>query len=155
MTNCLVGHRGASADTPENTPLSFRTAVRNGMNAFELDVVQSKDGVPFVMHDDRVDRTSNGTGNCYDLPWSSIVDLDAGSWKSAEFSKEKVVKFEDLLDCYHKQPIFILVELKGDPHYHSLPQRAAQFIREREMENQCLVMSFNWDYVDTVKAENV
>lgn len=154
MTSFLIGHRGASAEKPENTLLSFKTAITNGMTAFELDVVQSQDGIPFVMHDDSVDRTTNGTGNCYDLPWSTVAALDAGSWKDTEFAGEKIPRFEEVLDCFHNQAVKILVEIKGNANYVQLPHRIANLIRARKMENQCLVMSANWDYVDEVKVEN-
>ncbi len=152
MTSILVGHRGASAEYPENTLLSFRSAIAAGLTAFELDVVQSQDGIPFVMHDDSVDRTTDGAGNCYDLPWSTIAALDAGSWKGTAFVGEKVPRFEDVLNCFINQAVFILVEIKGNDNYINLPQRVARLIRDRKMENQCLVMSTNWDYVDAVKA---
>jgi len=154
MTNLLVGHRGASAEKPENTLCSFQAAVANGMNAIELDLVQSRDGVPFVMHDDRVDRTSNGAGYCYNLPWQSVSSLDAGSWKSLKFRGEKVPSFAQVLESFQNQPVFILAEIKESQYYHALPQRAARLIQEKGMEPQCLVMSFNWDYADAVKQEN-
>jgi len=154
MTFYLVGHRGASAEEPENTLRSFQAAIANGMNAFELDLVQSKDGVPFVMHDDCVDRTCNGTGNCYDLAWSSVSVLDAGCWKNIKFLGEKVPSFEDVLNCFKNKAVFLLVEIKNNQHYINLPQRTARLIYDKGMEDQCQVMSFNWDYVDAVKKEN-
>lgn len=154
MTNFLVGHRGASADKPENTLCSFQAAVAHGMNTIELDLVQSRDGVPFVMHDDQVDRTSNGSGYCYDLPWSAVSRLDAGSWKRLKFRGEKVSSFAEVLNCFQNQPLFMLVEIKENLHYQNLPQRTARLIQEKGMEHQCQVMSFNWDYVDAVKQEN-
>ena len=154
MTSFFVGHRGASAEEPENTMLSFKSAIANGMTAFEIDVVQSQDGIPFVMHDDTVDRTTDGAGNCYDLSWATVAALDAGSWKSAVFAGVKVPKFEDVLNRFKDQAVFIVVEIKGNVNYASLPQCVASLIREKKMENQCLVMSANWDYVDAVKAEN-
>lgn len=154
MTSFFVGHRGASAEKPENTMLLFKSAIATGMTAFELDVVQSQDGIPFVMHDDRVDRTTDGAGNCYDLSWATVAALDAGSWKNTVFAGEKAPRLEDVLNSFRSQAVFILVEIKDNVNYGSLPQRVASLIREKQMENQCLVMSANWDYADTVKAEN-
>lgn len=154
MTNQLAGHRGASAEKPENTLCSFLAAVANGMNTIELDLVQSRDGIPFVMHDDRVDRTSSGTGYCYNLTWQAVSALDAGAWKRLKFRGENVPSFEQVLDCFQNQPVFILVEIKENPHYKNLPRRVGRMIQEKGMEHQCQVMSFNWDYVDAVKQEN-
>jgi glycerophosphoryl diester phosphodiesterase len=74
----LLGHRGASADAPENTLRAFRLALEQGADGIEFDVQPGADGVPVVIHDDSVDRTTDGRGRVRQLPWSELARLDAG-----------------------------------------------------------------------------
>ncbi len=74
----VYAHRGASADCPENTLAAFARAMDLGADGIELDVHLSRDGVPVVIHDERVDRTTNGTGNVADLTVGELQALDAG-----------------------------------------------------------------------------
>jgi glycerophosphoryl diester phosphodiesterase len=74
----ILGHRGASADAPENTLRAFRLAIEQGADGIEFDVQPSADGVPVVIHDDTVDRTTRGSGMVAALTWSALAALDAG-----------------------------------------------------------------------------
>lgn len=75
----IVAHRGASSTRPENTPASFEEAMRIGARIVELDVRLTLDGVPVVMHDPAVDRTTNGSGDVNALTLAEIRRLDAGT----------------------------------------------------------------------------
>ena len=76
----IIAHRGFSSERPENTISSFDHAFNNGFNLLELDVHLSSDGVLVVMHDEKVDRTTNGTGFLKSMTYKEISQLDAGSW---------------------------------------------------------------------------
>ena len=93
-----VAHRGASARAPENTLAAFREAVRLGANAIELDVHLSADGVPVVIHDDTVDRTTNGRGAVAAIAARDLRRLDAGAWFSSRFRGERVPTLEEALE---------------------------------------------------------
>lgn len=98
MSNFFVwAHRGASARAPENTLLAFREAEAAGADGLELDVQLSHDGVPVVLHDETLDRTSDGRGPVAELSLEEIKRLDAGSWFSAAFSGEKIPTLEEVL----------------------------------------------------------
>ena len=83
-----LAHRGAGKLAPENTLAAFRLGAGLGYTAFECDVKLSADGIPFLLHDDALDRTSNGTGTASALPWAELSQLDAGSWHSRSFAGE-------------------------------------------------------------------
>jgi len=80
----IYAHRGASAYAPENTGAAFRKAMEMQAGGIELDVHLSKDGYLAVCHDERVDRTSSGTGWIKDMTIDQLKELDFGSWFSAE-----------------------------------------------------------------------
>lgn len=151
-TEYFFGHRGYNALFPENTLLAFRKAIEAGANGFELDVVMSADGVLFCMHDDSVDRTTDGKGECKELAWDYIRTLDAGSYKNAVFTGEKVPSLEEVLDYFKDVNCWILVEIKNG--YGDIATDVAKMITDKEMEDQVLVQSFNWGYLDAVKAVN-
>jgi glycerophosphoryl diester phosphodiesterase len=75
----ILGHRGASGEAPENTLRAFALAAEQGADGVELDVQPSADGVPVIMHDDTVDRTTNGRGRVADLTCAALAALDAGA----------------------------------------------------------------------------
>jgi glycerophosphoryl diester phosphodiesterase len=93
-----VAHRGASARAPENTLAAFREAVRLGADAIELDVQLSADGVPMVIHDQTVDRTTNGHGAVATLACRDLRRLDAGAWFSSRFKGERIPTLEETLE---------------------------------------------------------
>lgn len=93
----VVSHRGDNLSAPENTIASAQKAVAMGADYIEFDVRQSADGVLYVMHDETVDRTTNGTGLIAEMTSDEIDRLDAGSWFSPDFSGEKVPRLEDFL----------------------------------------------------------
>ncbi|HEX5726440.1 MAG TPA: glycerophosphodiester phosphodiesterase family protein [Longimicrobiaceae bacterium] len=75
MLPLVLGHRGASADAPENTLRAFRLALEQGADGVELDVHPSADGVPVVIHDDTLERTTGGVGQVRALPWARIAEV--------------------------------------------------------------------------------
>lgn len=94
----LWAHRGASGAAPENTMAAFRGAEEAGADGIELDVQLSRDGVPVVIHDDTVDRTTDGGGAVGRLLLRELRALDAGSWFGPSFAGEAVPTLEEVLD---------------------------------------------------------
>lgn len=98
MKDFLIwAHRGASADAPENTLAAFSLAEQQGADGIELDVQLSRDGVPVILHDERLERTSNGRGRVDRVAWRELRDLDVGSWFAPEFSAERLPSLADVL----------------------------------------------------------
>jgi len=91
-------HRGASGVAPENTLAAFQEALKQGAHGIELDVHLSSDGIPVVIHDETVDRTTNGRGVVCDMPVGDLRCLDAGCWFDSRFAGEKIPLLSEVLD---------------------------------------------------------
>ncbi|WP_322998173.1 glycerophosphodiester phosphodiesterase [Castellaniella sp.] len=84
----FIAHRGGGRLAPENTLAAMRTGVAHGFRMAEYDVKLSQDGVPFLLHDDDIDRTSDGHGLASALDWKALADHDFGAWHSRDFTGE-------------------------------------------------------------------
>ncbi len=93
----VVAHRGFSGRYPENTMAAFRAAVALGVDAIEIDVHLSRDGHVVIMHDAKLDRTTDGNGALADHTLEEIKRVDAGSWKGAQFAGERVPTLSEML----------------------------------------------------------
>ncbi len=111
----ILGHRGARANAPENTLSAFQKAMEYGADGVEFDVFLSKDAVPVVIHDETVDRTTDGHGPVQDFSASELGKLNAAK-SFAEFSHEGVPTLEQALSIL-PQGAIVNVELKGGGHF--------------------------------------
>lgn len=110
----VVAHRGYSAVLPENTMPAFEAAVLAGAAWIECDVQTTADGVPVLVHDGKVDRTTDGTGKVAELTSGRIAELDGGVRFSPVFAGTRVPPLQDLLDLLAVRPgVNLLLELKG------------------------------------------
>jgi len=110
-----IAHRGAGKLAPENTLAAFRLGGQFGYRAFECDVKLSADGVPFLLHDSGLERTTNGSGLASDLAWSALSQLDAGSWHSRVHAGEPLPTLAGLLRCMLANRWLLNIELKPTP----------------------------------------
>lgn len=108
----IVAHRGGGRLAPENTLAAIETGVRYGHRMIEFDVKLSADGVPFLLHDDTLDRTSNGWGIAGELIWEKLSQLDAGSWFSSTFCNERLALLEDVAAMSLRHELAVNVEIK-------------------------------------------
>ena len=83
-----IAHRGAGKLAPENTLAAFKLGASHGYRMFECDVKLSSDGVPFLLHDDTLERTTDGHGVAGQQTWQTLAQLDAGNWHSAAYKGE-------------------------------------------------------------------
>ncbi len=110
-----IAHRGAGRLAPENTLAAFKVGMEHGYGAFECDVQLSLDGVPFLLHDDTLDRTSNGHGLGCQLDWAALSKLDAGAWHSPSFVGEPLASLAGLTALAHDHQLALNLELKPAP----------------------------------------
>lgn len=136
----VVAHRGASREAPENTLAAFRRGIELKADLLECDVYLSSDGVPVLLHDGTLDRTTNGTGSITSLTLEQIKKLDAGSWKGAAFAGEPVPTLEELLELA-KGKAQVLIEIKQAGQATVAATIAA--IRKTGMSNNVVIQSFN------------
>jgi len=143
----VVAHRGASGECPENALAAFRRAIELGADFFETDVRLSRDGVPVLMHDAAVDRTTDGTGPIAGLSLEEIKRLDAGSWKAPQFAGERVPTLAEALDLARGR-IRVNIEIK-DP---AAAEPVVVAVHAAAMDNQVVVLCFDDHVLSRVRA---
>ncbi len=138
----IFAHRGASKFAPENTLAAFDLALSLGAPAIELDTMLSQDRIPIVIHDNTLERTTNGAGSIKDFQYEELSFLDAGSSFSPLYKGEKIPTLEEVLRRY-KNKLLINIELKN---YHApfdpLPQIVVELIDKLHMSDMVIVSSF-------------
>jgi glycerophosphoryl diester phosphodiesterase len=108
----MIAHRGASGYAPENTMAAFRRAFAQGVTFIETDLQLSRDSHFVAIHDDTVDRTTNGHGKVHDMTLAELRKLDAGSWMGSEFSAERIPTLQEVLEFAKKNDVVFYLELK-------------------------------------------
>jgi glycerophosphoryl diester phosphodiesterase len=110
-----IAHRGAGKLAPENTLAAFRVGAGHGFRAFECDVKLSADGVPFLLHDATLDRTTSGRGDAAALPWSELSRLDAGGWHGRRWAGEPIPSFAAIARYCLRNAFALNLEIKPSP----------------------------------------
>jgi len=138
----IFAHRGASAHAPENTLAAFQHALDDGSPALEFDVKLSADGHVVVIHDQTVDRTTDGHGKVGDLTLPQLRALDAGSWFDSAFRNQRIPTLEEVFTIFgHK--ILMNVELTNyASSFDQLVPRVALLIKEHNLGEHILFSSF-------------
>jgi glycerophosphoryl diester phosphodiesterase len=107
-----IAHRGASGYAPENTFAAFRRAVAQGVSFIETDLHLTRDAHFVAIHDETVDRTTNGRGSIHEMTLAEVRRLDAGSWFASEFMSERIPTLEEILEFTKKNDVVFYLELK-------------------------------------------
>ena len=108
----IIAHRGASGHAPENTLAAFKKAVALGATFIETDLQLSRDAHFVAIHDDTVNRTTNGQGKVHDQTLATLRRLDAGSWFGSEYTGERIPTLEEILEFSKKNDVVFYLELK-------------------------------------------
>jgi glycerophosphoryl diester phosphodiesterase len=138
----MIAHRGASGFAPENTMAAFRKAVALGVTFIETDLQLSRDSRFVAIHDDTVNRTTNGQGAVHDMTLAELRKLDAGSWFGSEFAGERIPTLEEILEFSKKHDTVFYLELKPGGSWggeHAL----IGAMRESGEIARCVVISFD------------
>ncbi len=139
----VFAHRGASAHAPENTLAAFELALRQGTDAVELDAKLTSDGQIVVIHDQTVDRTTEGTGRVKDLTLAEIRKLDAGSHFDVAFRGEPIPTLEEVLKAIG-QLTLVNIELTNYTSVtDQLPNKAAALVKRLKLTRHVIFSSFN------------
>ena len=126
-----IAHRGAGKLAPENTLAAFRLGARHGWRMFECDAKLSSDGVPFLLHDATLERTTNGQGTAGDLPWGALARLDAGAWHSRAYAGEALPTLENVVRWCLANGLDLNVEIKPTPGTEDATGRAVASLLAR------------------------
>jgi glycerophosphoryl diester phosphodiesterase len=145
----VIAHRGASATAPENTLAAFRLAREIGADWFELDCTLTADGEVIVIHDDKLERTTNGRGAVAGMTLADLKRLDAGAWKDARYAGEKLPTLAEALSVAGG-PTGVYIELKAREDTDAarasaleLVEKVVALVRVRAMERHVVVQSFS------------
>ncbi|MBI3894013.1 MAG: glycerophosphodiester phosphodiesterase, partial [Candidatus Wallbacteria bacterium] len=140
----VIAHRGYSAVYPENTMRSFREAIAAGADAIEMDVQTTADGRLVVLHDDVLDRTSDGKGPVGALTLEQVKRLDAGRWKGARFAGERIPTLDEVLELSRGTGVGLVVEAKTpyalDPR---LAGRIVELLDRAGVTSRTILQSFD------------
>jgi glycerophosphoryl diester phosphodiesterase len=143
-TTKIFAHRGASGTHPENTMAAFQEAYRAQADGIEFDVQLTKDGIPVVIHDETVDRTSNGTGWVKDLTLTELKSLDAGSWFDEKFRGERIPTLYEVLKWSQPLALTLNIELKTEiVDYPDIEHTVMKMIEQFHLQKRVIISSFN------------
>lgn len=138
----VAAHRGGASEGPENTLPAVSAALANAYDYVEVDVALTRDGIPVLMHDATVDRTTDGTGAVADLTLAEVRTLDAGSWFDARYAGTPVPTLTEFLEVLGASGKKALVELKGAWPEASV-QGFVQTVEEHGLDDKVAVASFD------------
>ena len=137
----IIGHRGVPGEAPENTLSGFELAISQGADLIEIDLHLSADGQLVVIHDDTVDRTTDGTGRVDDLSFDELRALDAGSWMCPKFAGERIPTFSEVLELSANRA-GIVVEVKhGSDQYPNIERLLVRAIESANRLADVIVIS--------------
>lgn len=138
-----VAHRGASAQAPENTMAAFERAVECGADAIELDLHISRDGELVIIHDDTLDRTTDGQGPVHAFSLQELKRLDAGRWFGERFADQRIPTLTEVLDRFAGK-IPLALEIKaGSAFFQGIEEKVLSVLREHRVIPQVAVASFD------------
>src|SRR4051812_30531547 len=142
----VCGHRGAMGHCPENTMASFERALALGADWIELDVHLSRDDALIVIHDETLDRTTNGHGLVREHTLAELRTLDAGGGQC-------IPTLDEVLACAREQETIVDIEIKNAPvYYDGIEQRVVTALDRAGMTEQAIVISFDHAAVQRVKS---
>jgi glycerophosphoryl diester phosphodiesterase len=152
----IIAHRGFRARYPENTLIAFQAALDAGVTMIELDVTHTRDGKLVVMHDNTLDRTTNGRGPVIDYSLKEVKKLDAGSWFDPIFASQQVPELEEVLDLINGK---VLINIEIKPHNdagrnpsNSIERQVVEIINRRRIHDKVLLSSFGKHILEKVAS---
>lgn len=148
----VVGHRGAAAVAPENTLSAFRLAIEHGVDFVETDVQLTADGVPVLMHDPRVDRTTSGVGPIAGYSLEQLRALDAGSWFAPEFAGEQVPTLQEFTELLRPSNTRAFIELKGEWTGEDV-SLVLTLLREQRLTMRVMLASFEPSVLEELRKQ--
>lgn len=150
-----IAHRGLSSLRPENTLSAFSAAVENLAKGIECDVQLSADGVPIILHDATLNRTTNGKGKVRASILSALKQLDAGSWFSPEFAGETIPTLQEVLELLQPTPLKLYAEIKETKFWSDADiEKLLKMIASLDWESRCIVASFDANFLQQVRQQN-
>ena len=151
----ISAHRGGAALAPENTLASFRNGIALGADFIEMDVHLTKDGVPVVIHDPTIDRTTDGSGRVADLTLAQLQSFNAAAKFAGAAEKQVVPTLAQVLDLAKPANVGLEIEIKAtadNQRYAGIEQKVIDEITARGMTDRVRIMAFEFDTLQRVRA---
>lgn len=151
----IFAHRGSKGTHPENTLPAFAEAVRVGSDGIELDVHLSKDGEMIIMHDEQVDRTTNGTGEIQSFTLSELKQLDAGSWFDPSFAGTRIPTLQEVTLLLEEKAYrgTLNIEIKTDEiQYPQIEAKIVAWMTSQEWSFTYIYSSFHFPSLEIVQT---
>ncbi len=157
-TPYLIAHRGYRARYPENTLAAFDAAINAGFPMIELDVTLSKDRRVVVIHDETLDRTTDGSGPVSDRTLKELKELDAGTWFHPDFNGERLPELSEVFDLVGDRAL-VNIEVKTycfetECREDGIEQQVMDLVRSRNMVDRVLISSFNGEILERLCQSN-
>lgn len=150
----IIAHRGASGSAPENTLAAIDKALEAGADVIEIDVHQTRDSVVIVMHDEKLDRTTDKSGFIKNFNWSEIKDADAGSWFDPAYTGEKILTLTEVIAHLHGRARLLIEIKKGGDYYPGIERRVYEIVQAQDASGWCMIQSFSTTAVNNFLALN-
>jgi glycerophosphoryl diester phosphodiesterase len=147
----ITAHRGASGLAPENTLSAIRKAMEIGSDYAEIDIHLSQDCDFVLLHDDTLDRTTNGNGYVWNYPVAVLKKLDAGSWFSPFYKNETMPTLSEVIQLVQGR-MKLNIEIKITPFKHDSAEKLIQLIQAFHFANQCIITSFDQKTIEQIHA---
>lgn len=139
-----IAHRGFSGYYPENTMLAFKKAVEAGCDGIETDLHMTKDGVIVICHDEKIDRTTDGTGFIVNYTYEELRKFDAGIKYGKQFKGERIPTIDEFLNYVKDKNLLINFELKNNiVLYEELEKKVIEKVHKFSMKKNIILSSFN------------
>jgi glycerophosphoryl diester phosphodiesterase len=138
----VIAHRGASGHAPENTLAAFQRAVELGATFIETDLQVTRDGCFVAMHDDTVDRTTNGSGEVAEFTLDELRQVDAGLWFDREFMGQRIPTLAEILQFSSKNDVVFYLELKY-PALTGMDHSLVAALHKEQSSARTIVISFD------------
>lgn len=151
----IIAHRGASEIAPENTLPAFKLAEQLGAESIETDVHLTKDHIPVLIHDTRLERTTNGQGYVKDYTMAQLQQLDAGGWFASQYEEIQLMPLAQFLQWIEPKQLTINLELKNQQiYYKHLEEIVYEHIEQYNMENRTIISTFNPNSIQHMASFN-
>lgn len=148
----LIGHRGVKDLAPENTLDSIHKAISLNLKWVEVDVKISKNKIPFLLHDDKLNRTTNFKGNPINYNYNDISNMNCGLWFDKRYKNTYPPSLEEVLLLCNKKNIGVNIELKPNKGFEKKNVKAVvKLISKIKLKSKYYFSSFNWESVILVK----
>ncbi|WP_280772055.1 glycerophosphoryl diester phosphodiesterase membrane domain-containing protein [Salipaludibacillus daqingensis] len=152
----VAAHRGDLQNAPENSLSSIESALEKGVDAIEIDVMLTSDGVIVLNHDPTLRRVADMPDRVEEMPYVEVAEVDIGSQFSEEFIGETIPTLDEALDLLQDEPVTVIIDIKLQDLTRSneMAKSIVELVEKYEMEDNAYVQAFDYEPLQEVRKEN-